>query len=111
MNSLLGELCLTDVDEEEEEDALLASVASMESLKKISTDEVHGPKLAAIAVGGSIAYHAQVPWIMNASVRDNILFGRAYDPVRFAAAIEASCLAPDIAILPNGLDTEIGERG
>lgn len=109
LNSLLGELCLTDIDEESDEKD--SSVASMEKLDELLADDNSGRKVAAVAVGGTIAYHAQVPWIMNASVRDNILFGRAYDPVRFAAAIEASCLAPDIAILPNGLDTEIGERG
>jgi len=64
-----------------------------------------------VSVRGSVAYHSQVPWILNATVRDNILFGAPLDTARFEAAIEAACLGPDIAMLPFGLDTEIGERG
>jgi ATP-binding cassette subfamily C (CFTR/MRP) protein 1 len=60
---------------------------------------------------GNIAYHQQTPWILNASIKENILFGREYDEHRFRATIEAACLGPDIAILKNGLDTEIGEKG
>lgn len=32
---------------------------------------------------GSIAYVPQVAWILSGTVRDNILFGREYDPRRF----------------------------
>jgi ABC-type multidrug transport system fused ATPase/permease subunit len=60
---------------------------------------------------GSIAYHAQQAWILNANVRDNILLGAPMDRDRFEAAIDAASLRSDIAIFPAGLDTEIGEKG
>jgi ABC-type multidrug transport system fused ATPase/permease subunit len=60
---------------------------------------------------GTIAYHAQQAWILNANVRDNILLGAPMDRDRFEAAIDAASLRPDIAIFPAGLDTEIGEKG
>jgi len=55
------------------------------------------------------AYAAQEPFIMNASLRRNITFGEAEDGLD--AAVEAAALRPDIALLPAGLDTEIGEHG
>jgi len=60
---------------------------------------------------GAVAYHSQTPWILNATVKENIIFGGTYDEERFRKALECSCLAPDIAMLPDGLETEIGERG
>lgn len=60
---------------------------------------------------GSIAYHSQQTWVLNANVRDNILLGAPMDEARFQMAIEAASLLSDIAILPGGLDTEIGEKG
>ena len=44
-------------------------------------------------------------------MRDNILFGAPFDAVRYDAVLEACCLLPDLAILPAGDATEIGERG
>lgn len=58
-----------------------------------------------------MAYHAQQPWILNSNVRDNILFGLPYDKERFNKAVDASCLQSDLDILPNGVETEIGEKG
>lgn len=60
---------------------------------------------------GTIAYCAQSPWIQNASLRDNILFGRPYDKHRFAAVLRACALERDIELFPGGLECEIGERG
>jgi ABC-type multidrug transport system fused ATPase/permease subunit len=48
---------------------------------------------------------------MNATMRDNIIFGAPFDETRFQDAIRASCLQPDIDVLPAGVDTEIGEKG
>lgn len=59
----------------------------------------------------SVAYHCQQPWILNATLQDNILFGLPYDKERFDSAIDAACLSADISILPAGLETEIGEKG
>jgi ATP-binding cassette subfamily C (CFTR/MRP) protein 1 len=64
-----------------------------------------------VVFGGSTAYAAQAPWVQNCSLRDNILFGKDYDEARFEAVIQACALESDIEILPNGLETEIGEKG
>lgn len=62
-------------------------------------------------LSGSIGFCAQVPWIMNATVRDNILFGREYDEVRYNRVVEAAALRADFDIFPDGDQTLIGERG
>uniref|UniRef100_A0A8B9BMI2 ATP-binding cassette sub-family C member 5 n=1 Tax=Anser brachyrhynchus TaxID=132585 RepID=A0A8B9BMI2_9AVES len=64
-----------------------------------------------IAVSGTFAYVAQQAWILNATLRDNILFGKEYDEERYNTVLNGCCLRPDLAILPNGDLTEIGERG
>ncbi len=60
---------------------------------------------------GDIAYCDQRPWIMNATLKENVLFGLPYDEERFDNAIESCCLDEDINLLPGGVLTEIGERG
>ena len=60
---------------------------------------------------GRVAYCAQAPWIFAGSLRSNILFGRDFDEARFRRVVRACALAPDLAILPAGDQTEIGERG
>uniref|UniRef100_A0A8C4XUT6 ATP-binding cassette sub-family C member 5 n=1 Tax=Falco tinnunculus TaxID=100819 RepID=A0A8C4XUT6_FALTI len=64
-----------------------------------------------VAVSGTFAYVAQQAWILNATLRDNILFGKEYDEERYNTVLNGCCLRPDLAILPNGDLTEIGERG
>lgn len=57
------------------------------------------------------AFCPQYAWIQNTSVRNNILFGKDYDEDWYNQVIDACALAPDLDILPNGDQTEIGERG
>uniref|UniRef100_A0A4W3H1Z1 ATP-binding cassette sub-family C member 5 n=1 Tax=Callorhinchus milii TaxID=7868 RepID=A0A4W3H1Z1_CALMI len=64
-----------------------------------------------IAVRGTFAYAAQQAWIFNKSLRDNILFGKVYEEERYNTVLEACCLTSDIASLPYGDMTEIGEQG
>ncbi|GAA50655.1 multidrug resistance-associated protein 1, partial [Clonorchis sinensis] len=64
-----------------------------------------------VNVKGSVAYVPQQPWIFNATLRDNILFHKPYNPVRYAKVIQACSLVPDLEILPNGDLTEIGDKG
>ncbi|CAK7891189.1 oligomycin resistance ATP-dependent permease Yor1p [[Candida] anglica] len=51
------------------------------------------------------------PWIQNASVRENILFGKPFDAIKYSKIIHACCLTDDINELPGKDFTEIGERG
>ncbi|MEQ2176674.1 Multidrug resistance-associated protein 5, partial [Goodea atripinnis] len=64
-----------------------------------------------VAVRGRMAYVAQQAWILNATLRDNILFGQEYQEDRYQSVLSACCLRPDLALLPNADLTEIGERG
>ncbi|KAG2035311.1 P-loop containing nucleoside triphosphate hydrolase protein [Suillus americanus] len=64
-----------------------------------------------VALFGNVAYAAQNPWILSATVRDNILFSHEYDEVFYNLVIEACALKPDLELLPQGDLTEVGEKG
>jgi len=64
-----------------------------------------------VVMRGVPAYVAQSPWIMNASVRENVIFGHRWDPTFYDKTIKACALTDDFAILPDGDQTEVGERG
>lgn len=64
-----------------------------------------------VTMGASRAFCPQYAWIQNATVKENILFGREYDRNWYEAVIDACALRPDIEMLPAGDLTEIGERG
>uniref|UniRef100_A0A8C9UD24 ATP binding cassette subfamily C member 9 n=1 Tax=Serinus canaria TaxID=9135 RepID=A0A8C9UD24_SERCA len=59
----------------------------------------------------SVAYAAQKPWLLNATVEENIIFGSPFNKQRYKAVTDACSLQPDIDLLPFGDQTEIGERG
>ncbi|KAK3198556.1 hypothetical protein Dsin_021971 [Dipteronia sinensis] len=54
-------------------------------------------------IRGSVAYVPQV--------RDNILFGSAFESARYEKTIDVTALQHDLDLLPGGDLTEIGERG
>ena len=57
-----------------------------------------------------MAYVPQIAWIQNATLRNNILFGKRYTHTKFDTILEACALKPDLQILPAGDKTEIGEK-
>ncbi|PVI02265.1 P-loop containing nucleoside triphosphate hydrolase protein [Periconia macrospinosa] len=59
----------------------------------------------------SIAYCAQEAWLMNDSVRNNIIFGSHYVEDRYKAVLEACALGTDLQTLTDGDLTRVGERG
>ncbi|XP_033647176.1 ATP-binding cassette sub-family C member 8-like [Asterias rubens] len=59
----------------------------------------------------TIAYGAQKAWLLNTSLKENILFGTECQDSRYKKVIAACSLQPDIDILPGGDQTEIGEKG
>ena len=58
-----------------------------------------------------VAYVSQTPWLQNATIRDNVLFGSEFDEGRYNAVIDACALAADIQMFEMGDATEVGERG
>lgn len=60
---------------------------------------------------GSVAYVPQSAWILNATVRNNIILNLPFDPVWYERVIEAVDLRVDFSVLPNGDLTEVGEKG
>ncbi|KAG9126425.1 hypothetical protein FRC07_003485 [Ceratobasidium sp. 392] len=62
-------------------------------------------------VKGICAYVPQSAWLQNDSIKNNILFGHPYDHERYLETIEACALVTDFAIIEDGDEAEIGERG
>ena len=58
------------------------------------------------------AYTPQVPQLFSASLRDNLLLGLEDRGLpQLDSALSAVAFTPDLAAMPNGLDTSIGTRG
>jgi ABC-type multidrug transport system fused ATPase/permease subunit len=64
-----------------------------------------------MAQGLPTAYVSQTPWLQNATIRDNILFGKPFDKDRYEKVLTVCAFRPDLAALTNGDGTEIGLRG
>ena len=69
------------------------------------------PDLGQIAHQGQIAYVSQTPWLFSGTIRENILFGKEYISKDFQRVIEVCSMKEDLASLPRGDLTHIGERG
>ena len=64
-----------------------------------------------LIMGASRAFCPQYAWIQNATVKENIVFGKEFKSSWYNQVIDACALRPDLEMLPNGDRTEIGERG
>ncbi|KAF2738556.1 multidrug resistance-associated protein 1 [Polyplosphaeria fusca] len=64
-----------------------------------------------VVLRGAVAYVPQSAWVMNASVRENIVFGHRWDPQFYDKTVKACALRDDFVALPDGDQTMVGERG
>eukprot|EP00559_Dactyliosolen_fragilissimus_P007142 CAMPEP_0184860246 /NCGR_PEP_ID=MMETSP0580-20130426/5172_1 /TAXON_ID=1118495 /ORGANISM="Dactyliosolen fragilissimus" /LENGTH=1483 /DNA_ID=CAMNT_0027357283 /DNA_START=38 /DNA_END=4489 /DNA_ORIENTATION=- len=67
-----------------------------------------------ISVRGKLAFFSQNPFIMNDTLKNNILFGHIGEDIdedKYQKAISCCALEHDLKLLPNGDLTEIGEKG
>ena len=64
-----------------------------------------------IEINGDMSYLTQQPWILNNTVKENIIFGKDLNLSKYQEAIHYSCLQSDLDILPKQDETEIGEKG
>lgn len=58
-----------------------------------------------------IAYAPQQAWILNQTVKQNILFGQEFEEEKYKKIVSLCELQPDMDIFPAGDETEIGEKG
>ena len=59
----------------------------------------------------SIAYAPQEAWIQNMTLKDNILFGKAFNEEYYRNTINCCALRDDLKMFAAGDMTEIGEKG
>ncbi|KAJ3073805.1 Multidrug resistance-associated protein 1 [Podochytrium sp. JEL0797] len=64
-----------------------------------------------VTFSAAVGYAPQQPWIMNTSLKENILFGLPMEEKRYNAAIDACALRKDLEVLQGGEEAEIGEKG
>lgn len=73
-----------------------------EMIKTKGSVEIHG---------NGIAYCGQSAWILNSTVKENIVFNEEYDEEKYYTILKACQLESDLMALDAGDATEIGERG
>lgn len=93
---------------------LLALMGEMELLRRsVNLSSISGFKSStpnAHDFTHSLAYCAQRPWLINSTIRDNILFGSPWDGERYSKVVEACALEKDIKALPSGDQSIIGDK-
>ncbi|KAG0022642.1 hypothetical protein BGZ80_011587 [Entomortierella chlamydospora] len=67
-----------------------------------------GPKLK---LYGKSSYVPRKAWMINANIRENIVFGKDFEQERYDTVIKVCALERDLTLLSHGDMTEIGERG
>ena len=115
--SCLGGFALTDinftVDDRGSVLAITGPVGGGKStLVNALLGEVSSSPDSIVTHQGRVAYASQIPFILNTTLRENILFGAEFDEARYNKVLDACCLRQDIEQLGAAGDmTEIGERG
>ena len=64
-----------------------------------------------VNLSGSVALIPQEPFLLNDTLRNNILFGKEFDEEKYHHVLRICELENDLKILSAGDKTEIGERG
>ena len=64
-----------------------------------------------VHINGKIGYVSQTSWIQNETIKNNILFFKKYDKIKYEEVLEKCQLKYDLEILEGKDLTEIGEKG
>eukprot|EP01128_Nolandella_sp_AFSM9_P006332 TRINITY_DN3225_c5_g1_i1.p1 TRINITY_DN3225_c5_g1~~TRINITY_DN3225_c5_g1_i1.p1 ORF type:complete len:1698 (-),score=443.16 TRINITY_DN3225_c5_g1_i1:254-4717(-) len=109
-----GNAVLSDINIEIAEGSLVAIVGEVGSGKSSLLNAILGeiPKQSgSVKARGRFAYVPQQAWIQNATVRENITFGKSHDDAEYDRTVKVCELTSDFAMLPASDRTEIGEKG
>jgi len=74
-------------------------------------DVINNPTNKKIKINGSLAYVPQKAWILNDTVRNNIIFKRTFDPERYKTILNICQLNPDLELFKSGDMTQISDKG
>ncbi|KAJ7078496.1 hypothetical protein C8R44DRAFT_836696 [Mycena epipterygia] len=61
--------------------------------------------------GIGVSYAAQESWVMNDTIKNNIIFNAPFDQDRFNKVLYQCCLERDLELFDAGSETEVGEKG
>ncbi|NWV38486.1 MRP6 protein, partial [Grantiella picta] len=106
--------CLRSIDLTVPQGSLLAVVGQVGAGKSSLLAAFLGELVimdGSVTMKDTAAYVPQQAWVLNASVEDNILFGKEMDETWFNRVTEACALHPDLESFPAGQKSEIGEKG
>ena len=59
----------------------------------------------------NIAYYSENPWIMNSSIKENIIMGREFNQELYESVLKCCCLKDDLNSMPNNDDNIVSDRG
>ncbi|PVD26852.1 hypothetical protein C0Q70_12000 [Pomacea canaliculata] len=105
---------LTNINLEVEDGMLVAVVGPVGCGKSSLISAILGEMevlKGTVTTRGTNGLRPQQAWIQNATLRDNVLFGKPYDRSKYNHVLEACELERDLTILSAGDMTEIGEKG
>eukprot|EP01065_Artemidia_motanka_P052517 TRINITY_DN9507_c1_g1_i1.p1 TRINITY_DN9507_c1_g1~~TRINITY_DN9507_c1_g1_i1.p1 ORF type:complete len:1265 (+),score=386.40 TRINITY_DN9507_c1_g1_i1:95-3889(+) len=109
-----GEVVLHDIDLEVNRGELVMIVGKVGSGKSSMASALLGEVekvKGTLTSAGRIGYCQQQAWIVNATVRENILFGSTYFEQEYANVLHVCALERDMSLLAAGDQTELGEQG
>jgi ABC-type multidrug transport system ATPase subunit len=66
---------------------------------------------ASVSFGGTMSYMPQAAWILQATIRENIVCNETWNESRFNAILHACALEHDVKAMPKGIDTVVAEKG
>ncbi|KAJ7035141.1 P-loop containing nucleoside triphosphate hydrolase protein [Mycena alexandri] len=58
-----------------------------------------------------VSYAAQESWVLNDTIKNNILFNSPIDEERYSKVLYQCCLERDLELFDAGDETEVGEKG
>ena len=99
-------------DKDEKDNANLYMLAlNNQNYEKFNETRKSQESTPVVYMSGSISYVQQNPWILNQTVRNNILFGEKQDEVRYYRTVKSCQLIKDFQVFEGGDLTQIGEKG
>ena len=106
--------CLKDISTRIPKGALVAVVGRVGSGKTSFVSSLVGEmtkNAGVVMVNGSMSLSAQQAWLVNDTVRGNILFGKPFEEAKYNEILKVCCLEDDLKVLAGGDMCEIGDRG